>query len=69
MNAPSTLCHVLVPGGRGGGGEGKSNVPRNLLKIFWFCEMFWIANNDCDTVNYEIRVHLSYCFIEVRKLW
>ena len=38
----------------------KRTVSRDLLKIFEFCKMFWIANNACDTVNWKNYLYLSY---------
>ena len=32
-------------------GGTESSVSRDLLKMFGFCKMFWIAKNVCDTVN------------------
>ena len=29
----------------------KGTVSRDLLKVFEFFKMFWIANNACDIVN------------------
>ena len=41
----------------------KSNVSRDLLKIFGFCRMFWIANSMCDTENKKNHVYLLYGFL------
>ena len=35
-------------------------VSRDLLKIFEFCKMFWIANNACDIINRKNYLYLSY---------
>ena len=36
----------------------------NLLKIFEFCKMFWIANNVCDAMNLEkLLVSFLICFL------
>ena len=35
-------------------------VSRDLIKIFEFCKVFWIANNACDIVNGKIYLYLPY---------
>ena len=48
------LCHFFVTEGR------KRTASRDLLKIFEFCNMFWIANNACDIVNWKNYLYLSH---------
>ena len=50
-------------------GGTKSSVSRDLLKVFGFCKMFWIAKNICDTVSYNCFCNCRVAFTEVEKLW
>ena len=45
----------------------KISVSRDLLKIFGFYKMFWIANNVCDTVNKKLFIFLLWLLLRFKN--
>ena len=45
----------------------KRAVSRDLIKIFEFCKVLWIANNACDIVNGKTYLYLPHGFYQTSR--